>query len=65
MLNYWHVEFELKDVQDEKISKVKNGWTGSAADMAFLQILSMAATPTIRKIAKIPLKEYIKLKLVA
>ncbi len=60
-LNYWHVELQIKDVQDSEIKHAKSAWQKSAAEYAYKDIITMSARKRPpNPIYKIPAYLYIK-----
>ena len=54
LLNYWHVEFQIKDFEKKLIEKAKSAWQKEAAESAFLHIQTSALPecPNIKEIPK-------------
>ena len=53
-LNYWHVEFQLKDIEDNLISNTKSAWKKNAEIMALKHVISSNASLDCREIIPIP-----------
>lgn len=58
-LNYWHVEFQIKDVQDNLIEKAKSAWQKEAANSALAHIQSSASSEYLN-IPEIPKSYFCK-----
>lgn len=60
-LNYWHVEFQIKDIQEREINKTNSAWQKSAAQYAYNDIIVMSAKKNPPKyIYSIPSEIYLK-----
>jgi hypothetical protein len=57
-LNYWHVEFQIKDIEDNLISNTKSAWKKNAAEMALKNVICVSASMTCNKVVDIPLSYF-------
>ena len=53
-LNYWHVEFQIKDIENKLILNTKSSWRKNVAEMALKHIVSMSAFTDCPDIVDIP-----------
>lgn len=53
-LNYWHVEFQIKDVENNLVSNTKSSWRKNVAEMALKHIICVYASVDCAEIVAIP-----------
>ena len=58
-LNYWHVEFQIRDVENNLIEKTKSAWQKEAANSALSHIKSNASS-VVSNISDIPKSYFCK-----
>lgn len=54
-LNYWHVEFQIRDVENNLVSNTKSSWKKNVAEMALKHIISVHASLDCAEIVAIPI----------
>ena len=59
-LNYWHVEFQIRDFENKLIEKIKSTWQKDAASMALKHLISINASLECPHISEIPKSYFYK-----
>jgi hypothetical protein len=54
LLNYWHVEFQIKDIENNLVSNTKSAWKKNVVEMALKHVISINASKECTEIIKIP-----------